>query len=818
MIDFFRNIRTILSGRDEVPVGHRGIVDIYGREIENGLEFFYPKQIVGIPVFSPESIYNHYRERIESIRLESGIGEHRLHDGKTQLDLLFTDVVLRYIEYIHMLPASENHHHCTPGGLIVHSLEASFHTQKYAKEHKPESTGLSDIDRASLPKYRYAAWLASLLHDAGKVLRDIIVHAVEVEYKGKNTKVTNDNPVPIWRPQKETLVAWAKSHHVATYSITYLKDRIHNQHNVDSIQVLQPVLGQGFALDYLLDSPSDVHGQLVRILAGHMNGKDYLSTSVRRGDTLSTSQNMAQSSENNFMTSQSLSTSAKIFKALKIAQRNWTYNEANSEAFVIGGEVYLRYTKAFHSIVKTALANDLSIPNKIETVTMVMEDAGIIESFDENHRSVKFCAGEFTDKQLSGIQTGKQVVTWSTLIKVKWKGLIFGEEATPDSLSGVFYASESDKLIEVNTYGECKLFESAQSATSNNLSTSPTEQDTPISTQVTPTSDTPKSHPSQTPSDSPSATPKSKLAKTKRPAIVFKNAPTSPPEQDVDSRSDNISSNPELSTIETATDKSLQHKSVAPSESQSDTEQQNHKPTESLSQPEPQNSESTTDTQQHLPLDENAISSAPDSNSVSLPFVYTSIPSQQGHYSILDDVMSYYEETSKPAAIKRLITDGHAFLVNDKPVIVLHKISKKKEQMIRVNLQSPEFSFEHNNQSPPSPSHSDVPDQTEDTLGLHIVLKNAQPGTLAAILSQMLADDEDRFFGHVLFHDDQGLSINISDLVDFINDKTPGAHYQLRHLTKSCRALDIEYKKRQINKSNYIVLAATSLNKISIEV
>ena len=38
----------------------RCIVDIYGRPVEDALEYFYPKQIKGIPVFSVDSIYNHY--------------------------------------------------------------------------------------------------------------------------------------------------------------------------------------------------------------------------------------------------------------------------------------------------------------------------------------------------------------------------------------------------------------------------------------------------------------------------------------------------------------------------------------------------------------------------------------------------------------------------------------------------------------------------------------------------------------------------------------------------------------------------------------
>ena len=104
-----------------------GFEDIYGRPIDNGIEFFYPKKNVGIPVFSINTIYRHHLKVINDIIDKSMIGDHRrTPDGDSVIDELYRKAIKRYISYAHMLPASENHHHSNTGGLIAHSLQAAL--------------------------------------------------------------------------------------------------------------------------------------------------------------------------------------------------------------------------------------------------------------------------------------------------------------------------------------------------------------------------------------------------------------------------------------------------------------------------------------------------------------------------------------------------------------------------------------------------------------------------------------------------------------------------------------------------------------------
>tara|TARA_B100000953_G_scaffold206859_1_gene170669 strand:+ start:4573 stop:7440 length:2868 start_codon:yes stop_codon:yes gene_type:complete len=431
----------------------RAIVDIYGRPVEDALEYFYPKQIKGIPVFSVDSIYDHYYEsKIKDIIEHCGIGDHREHEGKQVREILYAEVIKRYIEYVHMIPASEDQHHSTPGGMIVHSLEASRWAQKWAKSKTPPSTGMHDLDRRSRPAYKYAAWLATLMHDAGKVLRDIVIDAVDIEVDGKNERVSRDRPVPTWRPQKESLVDWAKRFHVATYSVTYI-EREHNRHNIDSIQLLNPVLGTGYALNYLLDSPADVHGSLVRLLSGHDNRLDYITSAKQYGDQMSSARNMGLSDNSAYLVDKKISTHGRIIRAMRIARTTWNFNVTGAHAWIIGGEVYLRYQKAFHSIINTAKKHELNIPGAVETVLNIMEDNHIIQSYSDEYKSILFTPGTFTKEELLEIITGQRNAIWEEIIRVKWKGYVFNDDPAPDSMSGVYTIPSHEKFYQIDERG-----------------------------------------------------------------------------------------------------------------------------------------------------------------------------------------------------------------------------------------------------------------------------------------------------------------------------------------------------------------------------
>lgn len=430
--------------------------DIFGRVIEHGEEFFHPQTFKGIPVFDTESIMRHYKPLLDKLAIHTDIGDHRkTPDGKQNLfDALYTDVIRRYVEYAHMIPASEDHHHSHTGGLIVHSLEVSIAALRYAKEIEIPKTGFSDTDHQLRPIMHYCAWLAGLLHDAGKIMIDVSVDAAEIIHPLTKRPTPMTTPIPSWRPQKESLTEWALRYKVASYSVSFYNDRKHKRHNVDSAQILKPILSNSYALDYILSSPlqNETYSELCRILSGWSKSKDYLSSAVRHGDADSTGRNVGIEYDR-VRGTRALSTASRIYQAIRNARKEWDWNIQNAEGWVIGGDVYLRWTSAIDSIAKVAKELQHALPTDARNLLTIMESNGLVQMYDKSNRMIKFSPGGYKPEDIPLISSGKKNVQWMDLFKMRGREMVFGTDPMPDSVAGLIYLSESSTFIIIDKEG-----------------------------------------------------------------------------------------------------------------------------------------------------------------------------------------------------------------------------------------------------------------------------------------------------------------------------------------------------------------------------
>ena len=93
---------------------------------------------------------------------------------------LYKPTIDRYIETIQAIPASRAHHHDYAYGLVEHSLEqCSIALNLYKSKKLPRGASSNEISRDK-EKWRYALYIASLLHDAGK---SITQTQLEIETK-----------------------------------------------------------------------------------------------------------------------------------------------------------------------------------------------------------------------------------------------------------------------------------------------------------------------------------------------------------------------------------------------------------------------------------------------------------------------------------------------------------------------------------------------------------------------------------------------------------------------------------------------------------
>ena len=94
-----------------------------------------------------------------------------------------------FAEYTQNLPASEVHHHSESGGLLDHTLEALNSGVKISLGQILPPNAEPETILSSAEKWRYAVFIAVLVHDMGKIVTDIEVVFID----------SNNEPA-IWLP------------------------------------------------------------------------------------------------------------------------------------------------------------------------------------------------------------------------------------------------------------------------------------------------------------------------------------------------------------------------------------------------------------------------------------------------------------------------------------------------------------------------------------------------------------------------------------------------------------------------------------------
>lgn len=129
-------------------------------------------------------------------------------------------ILIAYAELVHLLPASEHHHHNTPGGLLRHGLEAACFMLDWMVMTKFDHELTPAEASKRLRRWYVAGIIAALFHDAGKPLTDVRVMSFEGEQE--------------WFPGARTIHEWAVEYKITRYFITWVKDRVESHQNETS--------------------------------------------------------------------------------------------------------------------------------------------------------------------------------------------------------------------------------------------------------------------------------------------------------------------------------------------------------------------------------------------------------------------------------------------------------------------------------------------------------------------------------------------------------------------------------------------------------
>ena len=128
----------------------------------------YPPSLQGLPAVRPARLLQDQRELLDRIRLTSGVGD-------ALWARWYAPVIDQYVAHVHLLPASQSHHHRGMGGLLRHGLEVAFQSLRLLDTILVGGGETASARREALPRWQYAAFLAGLLHDVAKPITDMTV-------------------------------------------------------------------------------------------------------------------------------------------------------------------------------------------------------------------------------------------------------------------------------------------------------------------------------------------------------------------------------------------------------------------------------------------------------------------------------------------------------------------------------------------------------------------------------------------------------------------------------------------------------------------
>ena len=187
--------------------------------------------------------------------------------SREQFASLYRDTLERYADLVQQLPASENHHHAYPGGLLDHGLEIVAYALKIRQNYLLPIGAPPESQAAQAEAWSAAVAYGALLHDLGKI-------AVDIE-------VILEDGTP-WHPWHGRLDK--------PYRFRYVKGRDYQLHGAASALVYGQVLPP-HVLDWL-SAYRELWSSLIFVLAGQYQHAGVLGEMIIQADQASVAQEL----------------------------------------------------------------------------------------------------------------------------------------------------------------------------------------------------------------------------------------------------------------------------------------------------------------------------------------------------------------------------------------------------------------------------------------------------------------------------------------------------------------------------------------------
>lgn len=329
----------------------------------------YPPFARGLPSVTVPQLLESQDALIKRIRLSVG-------SSPDYFDKYFLPIIERYANYVHLLPASEAHHHQLAGGLFRHGLEVSWEACRLYKGHT--LTGRMTADKRKLlePRWQLAVFILAICHDLGKPAFDL--------------EVTNREGDKTWDPHSIHLGTWLLENNISHYHIHWSELRMHHDHEYFASSLLHLIISP-MTMQYLSSGSRIITRSIHESLSKNKDTSEYvrvISAMVSKADSISVSEDLKSNHISTTGASIGVPVARHIIDAMRRLVRNheWKVNRPGSRVWANKEGVFIIWHAACEEIKLILRKDNVSgIPGDPDAIADLLIDRDIaVPSVDEN--------------------------------------------------------------------------------------------------------------------------------------------------------------------------------------------------------------------------------------------------------------------------------------------------------------------------------------------------------------------------------------------------------------------------------------------------
>jgi len=345
----------------------------------------YPPFLRGLPAFHPDLLLQTQEPLVR-----------RLQDQLKLTDALFASYILpclrNYAAYVHLLPASQNHHHRGAGGLLRHGLEVAERAAAIAAEKAFFTADtVPAVKRAVVVEWQAACALAGLCHDLGKPIADV--------------EIGSEDGTQTWDPfdpKARTIFDWCKRHQLERYYLRWRKNR-HQLHETEGILVVPRILTEA-TLSWIGGTDPRVRMQLTQSIARGADapGANLIAPIVSEADTYSVRADLRKWSSTVGVEMLAIPSQRYILDAMRelIHTAKWRINQAGGRVFVTAHGALLPWPgpdAAGMDVVNYLRKNEIpGISRDPDNLADILIDTGIAAPLKLPHGDMRYWRARIT--------------------------------------------------------------------------------------------------------------------------------------------------------------------------------------------------------------------------------------------------------------------------------------------------------------------------------------------------------------------------------------------------------------------------------------